>query len=346
MLRSRRFLPAAATALAAVLLTAGCSSAQSGTTPSTSASAGSAAPAATTAPSATSTPIAQVSAGSASNAVKVTDKGRGKEPGVTFPVPTTVTSTQRTTVTAGTGDTVAQGDKVGVSYAIYDAKTGKKLDASGYGSSSATVFPIDATQLLPGLVQALNGTKEGERFAAVIPAAQAFGTTGSEQLGVGGGDSLVLVADVGDITPTKASGTAKALPSGFPKVTLAADGQPTVSIPATDPPKTLKIATSQVGDGETVQDGDTVTVQYQGVLWRTGKVFDQSWTKSGATSFATNQVVKGFGTALVGAKVGSQVVAIIPPSDGYGANPPSGSGITKTDTMVFVVDVLATARAS
>ena len=333
----RRSTPAVvAVALATALLTAGCSGSPSGgSTPSAAAPAASSSPASSSAACAAS--------GSASEAVKVTSKGDAA-PGVQFPIPTTATAVQRTVVKAGDGDTVKQGATVSLAYAIYDAKNGKRVDTRGFGSTNPVTFTADPTQLLPGLVQSLVCAKEGERFAAVIPAAQAFGSTGSEQLGVGGGDSLVIVGDLVGLVPTKATGAAKALPSGFPKVTLAADGTPKVAIPATAAPKDLRIATAKQGTGETVKAGDTVTVQYQGVLWRTGKVFDQSWGK-GPASFATTGVVKGFGDALVGAKVGSQVVAIVPPADGYGSKGSSDGSIKGTDTMVFVVDVLSTAHA-
>ena len=206
------------------------------------------------------------------------------------------------------------------------------------------MFPVDAAQVLPGFAESVVCAKVGDRIASVIPSTKAFGTAGSEQIAVAGGDSIVFVADIVGISATKATGAAKALPSTFPKVTLASDGTPTVKIPATDPPKTLKIADSKVGTGATVKAKDTVTVQYQGVLWRTGAVFDQSWGKS-PTTFATTQVVKGFGAALVGQKVGSQVVAIIPPADGYGTTGSTDGTIKGTDTMVFVIDILADAAS-
>lgn len=340
---SSRGLTALTAALAVVLATAGCAQSGSGGTTASPTSPSTTAPS-TAAP--TTDPAAKVDcaeSGSASDSVKVTAKGGKAAPDVTFPVPTTATTTQRTVVKDGDGDKVAQGDSVNLAYVLFDAKTGKQADTRGYGGSGAVALTADPAQLLQGLVQVLVCAKEGERFAAVIPASAAFGDAGQAQLGIGKGDSLVMVGDVKSIVPTKAGGKAKALPAGFPKVALAADGKPTVSIPATDPPKSLKIASRQVGSGETVKEGDTVTVQYQGTLWRTGKVFDQSWGK-GPTSFATNQVVRGFGQALIGAKVGSQVVAIVPPDDGYGAK---GQGEIKgTDTMVFVVDVLSTSHPS
>ena len=51
------------------------------------------------------------------------------------------------------------------------------------------------------------------------------------------------------------------------------------------------------------------------------------------------QVITGWDNGLVGQKVGSRVLLVIPPADGYGTagSPPKIKG---TDTLVFVVDIL------
>ena len=327
----RRLLPVLV-ALSGVALLAGCSSAAPKTTSSPTPSASTAA---------TASALACPASGAESNEVQVAKTGT-TAPKVSFPTPIKVTTTERTTIRSGSGATVKQGDSVSLAYSMYDATTGKELDSRGWTTKARVVFPVDATQVLPGFAESVVCAKEGDRIASVIPSAKAFGTAGSEQIAVAGGDSIVFVADIVGLTPTKATGASKVLPSGFPKVTLAADGTPSVTIPATTAPSKLEIADSKVGTGTTVKSGDTVTVQYQGTLWRTGKVFDQSWGKS-PTSFATTQVVKGFGAALVGQKVGSQVVAIVPPAEGYGATGSTDGTIKATDTMVFVIDILATA---
>jgi FKBP-type peptidyl-prolyl cis-trans isomerase len=336
----RRLLPALV-AVSGIALLAGCSAPAS-----TKTSSSPSAPAASASSSASSSAAALAcpASGSASTAVKVAKTGT-TEPKVSFPTPTTVTATQRTTIRSGSGATVKQGDSVSLAYAMYDAKSGKKLDSRGWSAKSRVVFPVDAAQVLPGFAASVVCAKAGDRIASVIPASLAFGSQGSEQIPVAGGDSIVFVADIVGLSPTKATGAPKALPSGFPTVTLASNGTPSVKIPATKAPTALKIADSKVGTGATVKNKDTVTVQYQGVLWRTGGIFDQSWGKSGPTSFATNQVVPGFGKALVGQKVGSQVVAIIPPSEGYGKTGSTDGSIKGTDTMVFVIDILATASS-
>ncbi|HTE62230.1 MAG TPA: FKBP-type peptidyl-prolyl cis-trans isomerase, partial [Solirubrobacteraceae bacterium] len=139
----------------------------------------------------------------------------------------------------------------------------------------------------------------------------------------------------------QAEGDATPLPDGFPGVEWADDGQPTVTIPDADPPTELKVATVITGDGATVGAGDSVTVQYQGVNWTSGEVFDESWG-AGPANFTTDGVIAGFGDAMIGQTVGSRIVVIIPPDQGYGPSGGNdGAGIAADDTLVFVIDILA-----
>lgn len=55
------------------------------------------------------------------------------------------------------------------------------------------------------------------------------------------------------------------------------------------------------------------------------------------------QLIPGFDEGLVGQTVGSRVLLVIPPDKGYGTAGNSQAGISGTDTLVFVVDILAAA---
>jgi len=112
------------------------------------------------------------------------------------------------------------------------------------------------------------------------------------------------------------------------------DGEKTSSTPPTD----LVVKVLKAGTGATVKDTDTVTVDYQGSIFKTGKVFDQSYGKTPAT-LPLAQFVPGFGGGLVGQKVGAQVLLSIPPALGYGTTGNEGAGISGTDTIVFVVEI-------
>jgi FKBP-type peptidyl-prolyl cis-trans isomerase len=94
-----------------------------------------------------------------------------------------------------------------------------------------------------------------------------------------------------------------------------------------------------------VKHGQDIAVQYTGVIWRTGHIFSSSWQSKTplTTPIGEGQVIKGWDTALVGQTVGSRVLLVVPPADGYGSAGQSQVGINGTDTLVFVVDILGAA---
>jgi FKBP-type peptidyl-prolyl cis-trans isomerase len=285
-------------------------------------------------------------AGTASDAVKVSGKF-GTEPKVTFATPLTTTKTERTVDSKGSGTAALANSAVKINYSVYNATSGKQIDTTGFGKDKAQPLTLTSGSIIPGLYKTILCAPAGSRVSAVIPPADAFGTGGQPSLGIAATDSIVFVLDVVSATKpvkalAKANGVEQPAPKGYPTVKLGTDGAPTITVPKADAPTTLEIADLKKGSGATVKKGATVTVHYTGVIWATGKTFDSSWTGGQPATFTTDGVVPGFGAALVGQKVGSQVIAVIPPAQGYGATPPAGSGISATDTLVFVIDILAT----
>jgi len=93
--------------------------------------------------------------------------------------------------------------------------------------------------------------------------------------------------------------------------------------------------------GAVVKTGQNVEVNYYGVNGRTGKVFDESFSRKQTASFKLDQVVPGFRKGLIGQHQGSRVLIAMPGSDGYdsaGGSPQAG--INVGDTLIFVVDVV------
>ncbi|MHC2184446.1 FKBP-type peptidyl-prolyl cis-trans isomerase [Rathayibacter agropyri] len=292
------------------------------------------------APTASSAPLGCASAGDATAAVQ-TSGGFASKPVTVFPSPLNVESTERAVAIEGSGDEVTEGDTVLVDYTLYNGTSGTEFSASSYASGGRAAFKVDTTQYLAGLVKAVNCATVGSRVVAVVPPADAFGDAGQSQFGLTATDSIVMVIDVERIVPTAANGEPQPPVDGLPTVALAEDGAPTVTIPFTDPPADLQLAVLKKGSGATVADGDQLIVQYQGVVWGTGKVFDQSWGKPAPASFGTGGVIEGFKEAVVGQTVGSQVLVSIPPAKGYGDAGNQKAGISGTDTLVFVIDILA-----
>jgi peptidylprolyl isomerase len=286
--------------------------------------------------------------GDATKAVTVTG-GFNEKPTVAFATPLLADETQRVVLETGTGAVIENGQDVSINFSAYDGATGASLADTPYdGETYLTVsnkLSADpaAGGALPGIVKAVQCLPIGSRVLVVTSPADAFGEAGNSQLGVGPNSSLVIVADIVAALPTRATGVDQPAPDGFPAVVLdPTTGQPGVTMPSSAPPTETKIAVLKKGDGAVVGDNSDVTLQYSGFIWQTGEVFDSSWTRGTAATFNVNGVIQGFHDALVGQTVGSQVAVIIPPDQGYGANPPSGSSITADSTLFFVIDILST----
>jgi len=296
--------------------------------------------------------------GSVTDAVKITG-AVGAAPTVDVAKGLTATTEQRKVLTTGNGVQPKAGASVVVGFAAYDSTSGKAISAPfGWGAQKGELIVQlgDATKV-PGLSRTFGCAPVGSRIVYAATAATAFGSAANVTNNFTDGsvkatDTVVFAGDVLDAIPQRADGADQTPQAGFPTVTLASDGEPKVKIDSSaTPPTTTKVEVLKKGTGATVKSGDTVTVQYQGTEWKSGKIFDESWgTAHGGTfpstpsSFPTTGVVKGFSKALVGQTVGSQVLVVIPPADGYGATPPSGqTTITKTSTLVFVIDILYTA---
>lgn len=141
---------------------------------------------------------------------------------------------------------------------------------------------------------------------------------------------------------TRAQGTEVTdLPSGLPTVTRdASTGQPSIDVSTYSGSTTSLVSQTLIqGTGATVQQGDTLDVMYSG--WLTdGTQFDSNWSSGASTQLTMSEdsVIKGFMQGLVGQKVGSQVLLIIPPDLGYGST--AQGSIPANSTLIFVVDIL------
>jgi peptidylprolyl isomerase len=268
-------------------------------------------------------------------------------PKVTFaktPVSTgTVTSK---VLTAGTGPASTSKDTVVIRAQIFNGTSGKLLD-DGYAEGRGVEgFRLGRTDLIKGFAQGLTGVHRGERVAFTIPPADGFGAQGNANLGISGTDTIVVVADVENVHAplNEVDGTQAKSPAGMPTVAFP-DGPtkaPAVTIPkGQKAPTKTEQATLIEGKGAMVEKGQTITAQYHGVLWKDGSTFDSSWERGEPADFpiGAGAVIKGWDSTLVGKKVGSRVLLVIPPADGYGAQG-MGDTISGTDTLVFVVDIL------
>jgi peptidylprolyl isomerase len=266
------------------------------------------------------------------------DGAFGEAPTVDVPTGLNTDTTESSTLIEGDGAVVLEDQLVVLDYVLLNGRTGETVTQSEYDEEAASTFA--PANLLPGMAKALVCSTEGSRIAAAISPEDAFGEAGGNpQFGIEADDTIVAVMDIRRTYLAKANGFPVPVTTpGLPSVVTAEDGTPGLTIPTNDPPADLRKATLLQGSGETVEEGDLVTVQYTGALWDERTVFDSSWDRGTPAQFTTDQVVPGFAEAIVGAQVGSQVVVVIPPSEGYGDTEtgpvPAGS------TLIFVVDIL------
>ena len=294
--------------------------------------------------------LAGVAPGVAAAASSPLDKvtvtgGEGEKPTVKFALPFAVSKTTSGELVKGTGTKLENKAKVAFDYAVIDGRTGKEL-ASSYGTTGQAAATLDKTQLSAGIVKGLVGTSVGSRVLIAIAPKDGLAAGLSAQ-GVKKNDTILFLVDVRSVRSplARATGDTVVPPDGLPTVALdASTGKPTITVPpaGTVAPSTLVVQPLIQGTGPVVTAGQDVTVHYTGVLYGSGKQFDSSWAKGTPLDFkiGTGTVIKGWDQGLVGQHVGSQVLLVVPPDFGYGANGQSSAGISGTDTLVFVVDIL------
>ncbi len=125
------------------------------------------------------------------------------------------------------------------------------------------------------------------------------------------------------------------------EVTGEAGSEPVVAITPGDPVTELQVTDVIVGDGDAVQAGATVTAHYVGYGAATGQMFDSSWVRGEPATFPLPNVILGWQEGLVGMQVSGRRLLVIPAEQGYGNNPPPGSGIEAGETLIFVVDLVS-----
>ncbi|KRE41445.1 FKBP-type peptidyl-prolyl cis-trans isomerase [Knoellia sp. Soil729] len=271
--------------------------------------------------------------------VKVEGSDPAKEPTVTLgTTPLKLTGETKRVITQGEGTAAGANDMLSVKAQIINGTDGK-VATSTWKEEQPLGIDLTSQNMLPLFKNQLPGTKPGARLLIAAPTSDVYGPQGNTQLGLKAEDPILFAVDVVDVVaPLKeASGTAVAPKPGLPTVTMNPGKAATITMPKTAPPKKLVNQPLISGKGDKVTKGQSVRVAYTGAKWADGKVFDSN-PAGYATPIGVGAVVPGWDKAIVGQTVGSRLLLVVPPAEGYG---PQGNGDIKgTDTMVFVVDIL------
>lgn len=315
--------------------------------------------------SATSSPGDDAAATSAAPNGDIADLGvdtEGDTPALTWngdpfadgDLPYAAAQTQSETLAEGDGDEVADTHEVQVRYLTVNGSNGEEIVSTFAGDETVTLNLADES-VFPAFTEVLPGSSVGDELLMTIPASEAFGEAGNEQLGVGPTDTLIFYMEVAATGEplTQAQGEEVEPEEGLPTVETDGESAAQIDVEGVEAPDQLVEQVLIQGEGPEVAAGQTIRVHYTGVQLSDGEQFDASYDRGEPTEFpiGVGQVITGWDEGLVGQNVGSRVLLVIPADQAYGEAPEddaaaeTGDGQAQTnplvgEDLVFVVDIL------
>jgi peptidylprolyl isomerase len=250
-------------------------------------------------------------------------------------------------VIEGDGDELAEDGAVKVQVLLAKGTDGSTIQSSY--SSGAAAETLQLTSVPSWIQDALTGVKVGSRVVLVAPVSTVNNGQPADQIGLKADDDLVFVFDLvepADPVLSGPEGKDVEPPADAPKI-VEEDGK--ISnldfSDAGDPPSEFQVIPLVEGEGDPVKEGDNITVNYIGQVWGSDKPFDNSYAEGQPASFQLTYpgLIKGWLKGLEGQKIGSRVMLVIPPEDGYGKKGNPAIDVSGTDTLVFVIDLLGVA---
>jgi peptidylprolyl isomerase len=199
---------------------------------------------------------------------------------------------------------------------------------------------------IPYPARLVSTVKNPRLLFLLVLAALAVGVAGCGGAKQSAADKYAAQAEKEATNPPKVAPTPQTPP---PKVEAAKPGpgegdlskKPKIPAQTGPAPKSLVAQDLIAGTGQAAKDGDQLSVQYVGVLYKGGKQFDASWDRGKQPfqfTLGQGNVIKGWDQGLVGMKVGGRRRLIIPPDLAYGAagQPPT---IPANSALVFDIDL-------
>lgn len=252
----------------------------------------------------------------------------GAAPQLSYERPLVVTEPTVQVLREGTGPRVEEGRPVLLNFYAESGVDGSVINETY--SSEPRPYLLSAEALGVGIYEALEGQRVGSRILHVSPP---------------DGSSSAATVAVFDLLPTRADGEQQAAREGLPTVSLDDDGKPSVVVPeGAAPPTDLVVQPLIRGVGQQVAAGQVITVQYVGVKWTDGAVFDSTWESGklpASFPIGVGSVMQGWDAGLVEQTVGSQVLLVVPPELAWRGT----ENELAEETLIFVVDILAASGA-
>ena len=284
--------------------------------------------------------------GKASALVTVVDAEEPNQPPIAdFPTPLITAGTELAIVQEGDGVPAQEGASVDFQVAAYLGSSGQFLTASSFVPDE-TIRRIVSAESEDYFERSLVCAKAGDRLVITDTVEQVFGPIPEDEF-IQNDSTVVVIVDVVQSYLVEATGYWNFYKEGAPLVVTHPDGFHGVVMPSTAPPSDLLIHTVKRGEGAPLADGDTAVATFTAVVWETGQAFASSFGQGTPINVSlrspdldeNSSLLPGLYNGLLGQTVGSQVVIVVPPGEGYteGQLP---DGVPEGATLVYVFDIV------
>lgn len=268
----------------------------------------------------------------------------GDDLSVTLDSPIKSEESQAAVLTEGTGHPLQTNDVALVHLYVGNGSNGKQV-ANTYESGPPVQLAATEGELFEVILEEVVGRPAGSRVAITAPASDVWGAQGAPQLAITGEDTVVFVADIVSVQPDKVHdgpfGADVEPPEGAPML-VEEDGEVTGFDWSQAPekaPRKLTVIPLVEGSGPKVRAESMVTVDYYGAVYGDDKPFDESFSAEPVPfGVGVNQLIAAWDKTIPGLTLGSRVLIIAPPEDGYGDE--AQPDIPANSTLVYVIDVL------
>ncbi len=152
--------------------------------------------------------------------------------------------------------------------------------------------------------------------------------------------ACVVLAGCGSSKPAASSSSSSAGANTSVTATGSFGQLPKVSIPKAKADSNLTVRTLIQGTGATYTKSDALAANFVLYFWSGTSSSQKASTFGSSPTLIPSATLPGLETALVGQKIGSRVLAVIPPALGYGTSGNSQLGVPASTTLVFVIDLL------
>ena len=153
--------------------------------------------------------------------------------------------------------------------------------------------------------------------------------------------ACVVLAGCGSSKPAASASSSSSAGANTSVTATGSFGQsPEVSIPKAKAGSKLTVRTLIQGTGATYTKSDALAANFVLYFWSGTSSAQKASTFGTTPTLIPSATLPGLESALVGQKVGSRVLAVIPPALGYGVSGNSQLGVPAATTLVFVIDLL------